>query len=288
MMVFVLAGSPSVNSTPTTFTAALSKMTFAAAQRFSSTSTPGRMRNASTLPPLPAFCAMNSAAAAPNAYPPIGCTNVTGQLVVTPRSKTTTGTPVAHAFSTAGVSASVVFGEMMNALQFLVCRSARSVICLSSLPPASTMVNSPISGCSLTSAFIVVNPVTRHGLLTLALEKQTCHLPPGLAYFAVSTMDGWIICNHGWAGSPSGVTLRCAIWRSKSAWLKNLVWPAVELAAGAPLDEPLPGFLVELHAAAASSTASASATVERNLGTGRTTFPSLNGGTGMPCRHRPR
>src|SRR2546423_247198 len=198
----------------------------------------------------------------------MGCTNVTGQLVVTPRSKTATGTPVWHAFSTAGVSASVVFGEMMKALQFLVCRSARSEICWSSLPPASTTVKSLISGCSFASAFIVVNPVTRHGLLTLALEKHTCHLPPGFAYFAVSTMDGWIICSHGAAGSPSGVTLRCAIWRSKSAWLKNFVWPAVELAAGAPLDEPLPGVLVELHAAVARSTASARATVVRVLDMG--------------------
>jgi hypothetical protein len=202
-----------------------------------------------------------------------------------------TGTPVWHAFSTAGVSASVVFGEMMRALQFLVCRSARSEICLSSLLAASATVKLAISGCSFTSAFIVVNPVTRHGLPTPALEKHRFHLPPGFAYFAVSTMDGWIIWSHGVAGSPSGVTLRCAIWRSKSAWLKNFVWPAVELGA-APLDGVLPGFLVELHAAAARTTASARTTPVRILGLrgmgGKTTFPSLSGGTGMPCRHRPR
>src|SRR2546423_3697873 len=225
------------------------------------------MRSASTLPPLPTFCAMNSAAAAPNAYPPIGCTKLTGQSVVTPRSNTTTGTPLWQARSTTGVSAEVVFGDTMIASQPLVCRSAMSEICLSSLPPASTTVNSPISGCSFASAFIVVMPVTRHGLLTLALEKHTCHLPPGFAYLAVSTMDGWIICSHGLAGSPSGVTLRWAIWRSKSAWLKNFVCPAVELGA-APLDWVVPGDLVELHAAAARSTVSASATVVRILGMG--------------------
>jgi hypothetical protein len=69
------------------------------------------------------------------------------------------------------------------------------------LPPASTTVNSLISGCNFASAFIVVRPVTRHGLSIEAFEKHTCHLP-GLAYLLVSTMVGWIICSHGAAGSP--------------------------------------------------------------------------------------
>ena len=81
-MLFAFAGSALLNSTPTTSTPSRSKITLAAAHRFSSTSTPGRMRSASTLPPRPAFSAMNSAESAPNAYPPMGWMNVTGQSVV--------------------------------------------------------------------------------------------------------------------------------------------------------------------------------------------------------------
>src|SRR5690242_11957052 len=116
-MVLALAGSPSVNSTPTTFTPALSNTCFAPDQRFSSTSTPGRIRSANTLPPLPTLPAMNSASVAPNAYPPIGCTYTTGQRELTPRSNTITGTPVAQNFATAGVNAAVVFGDTINAEQ---------------------------------------------------------------------------------------------------------------------------------------------------------------------------
>ena len=189
-MLLAFAGSALLNSTPTTFTPSRLKMTFAAAHRFSSTSTSGRMRSARTFPPRPAFSAMNSAESAPNAYPPIGWMNVTGQSVLTPRSNTTTGIPLAHAFSTAGVSAVVVFGVTTMASHFLACRSARSAICLSSLLSASRTVNSPISGCSRASAFIVVRPVTRQGLPSPALETHTCHFLPGFAYFEVSTMDG--------------------------------------------------------------------------------------------------
>jgi hypothetical protein len=53
---------------------------------------------ASTLPPLPAFSAMYSAASAPKAYPPMGWMNVTGQSVSTPRSKTMTGMPALQTF----------------------------------------------------------------------------------------------------------------------------------------------------------------------------------------------
>src|SRR5262245_26404323 len=123
----------------------------------------------------------------------------------------------------------------MIASHFFVCRSARSAICLSSFPPASTMVNSRISGCSFASALMVVKPVTRQGLSVEALEKQICHLTPGLAYLLVSTGDGWIICSHGVAGSPCGAIRRWAIWRSKSAWLKYFDWVALVDALGAAL-----------------------------------------------------
>jgi len=43
--------------------------------------------------------------------------NVTGQSVFTPRSNTTTGLPVAHARSTAGVIAAVLLGEMRKTSQ---------------------------------------------------------------------------------------------------------------------------------------------------------------------------
>ena len=182
----------------------------------------------------------------------------------------------------------MVFGETMSASQPLVERSARSEICLSSLLSASTTVKSPISGCSFTSAFIVVSPVTRHGLDSPALEKQRCHFFPGLAYFAVSTMDGWIICSHGVAESPCAVWLRWAICRSKSAWLKNFDCPAAADVA-APLG-CAPAFgLVELHAAAASAVATSTASVAvARLVMDVPAFPSLIGAPGTRCRRRPR
>src|SRR6266487_6254565 len=187
----------------------------------------------------------------------MGCTNETGQSVVTPRSNTITGTPLRHAASTAGVKAVVVFGDTISASQPLVCRSARSEICLSSLLCASTTVKSPISGCSFTSAFIVVRPVTRQGLSNAALEKHRCHFLLALAYVVVSTMAGWIICSHGVFGSPWGAIRRSAIWRSKSPWLKNFDWGAA--VAEEELCPPL-GWLAqvdggELHAVAARVTA---------------------------------
>jgi len=45
-MLFAFAGSALLNSTPTTSTPSRSKITLAAAHRFSSTSTPGRIRSA--------------------------------------------------------------------------------------------------------------------------------------------------------------------------------------------------------------------------------------------------
>src|SRR5256885_8837765 len=190
----------------------------------------------------------------------MGCTKLTGQSVVTPRSNTITGTPVWQARSMAGVNALVVFGETISALQPLVCRSVMSVISLSSLPPASSTVNSLISGCSFTSAFMVVRPVTRQGLSSAALEKHRCHLPC-FVYFAVSTMDGWIICSQGVFGSPCGAIRRCAIWRSKSAWLKNF-------DCGAAAEGRLPGWsagvgLLEVHAAEARRAAATRAAGRR-------------------------
>ena len=98
---------------------------------------------------------------------------VTGQSVLTPRSKTMTGI-ASHAASTAGVSAAVVFGDtiMMSQLPEAT-RSLMSPICLSSDPSASTWTNSPISECSSTSACMLVQPTTRQGLFTPAFEKQT-------------------------------------------------------------------------------------------------------------------
>ena len=150
----------------------------------------------------------------------------------------------------AGVSALVVLGETMSALQFFACRSAMSLICLSSLPPASSTVKSVISGCSFTSAFIVVSPVTRHGLSSAALEKHRCHLPC-LAYLAVSTMDGWIICSQGVFGSPCGAIRRCAICRSKSAWLKNFDCAVPPEGRCPPPCWFAAGGLLAVHAAAA-------------------------------------
>src|SRR3954449_9025310 len=142
----------------------------------------------------------------------MGCRNVTGQSVSTPRSKTTTGTSLLHAASTAGVSVLVVFGaiRMMSHLPPEVIDSM-SEICLSSFASASTTVNLPISGVFLASSFMVVRPFWRHGLSEAAFEKQTFQPELFLAlYLAVSTISGWIICSHGLSGGPSGVTERCA------------------------------------------------------------------------------
>ncbi len=64
---------------------------------------------------------------------------VTGHLVLTPRSKTITGT-LAQACSTAGVSVAVVLGDTISASQPLPSRSVMSEICLSSLLSASATV----------------------------------------------------------------------------------------------------------------------------------------------------
>src|SRR5690349_23649463 len=167
--------------------------------------------------------------------------NVTGQSVVTPRSKTMTGTSLLHAASTAGVSVLVVFGAMMIASHLPPDVSdSMSEICLSSFASASTTVNFAMSLSLSAAAFMVFRPFWRHGLSDAAFEKQT--FQPELfldLYFAVSTISGSIICSHGVDASPSGVTDRCASCLSMSAWLKNsaLFSPvfdsvAVSVAAG--------------------------------------------------------
>ncbi|KRC34054.1 hypothetical protein ASE15_12585 [Oerskovia sp. Root22] len=91
-----------------------------------------------------------------------------------------------------------------------------SEICLLSSSAASETRNSEISPEALrtsTCCCIVMNPVTRHGLETEALEKQS-FLPPSFAYCAVSTNSGSIACSHGWSAGPSGTAERCASWRS--------------------------------------------------------------------------
>jgi hypothetical protein len=115
---------------------------------------------------------------------------------------------------------------------------------------------------------MVVRPVTRHGLVTEALEKQMCHFPL-LAYFVVSTMVGWIIWSQGVAGSPCGAIRRCAIWRSKSAWTKYFDWAVAGALELCTVLGPAVGVLVELHAAAASAMATSTAvTAVPRLGMG--------------------
>ena len=138
--------------------------------------------------------------------------NVTGQSVVTPRSNTMIGMSDLHASSTAGVSVAVVFGETISASHLLPETSdSMSEICLSSLASASTTVNFAISSWSLTSCFIVLKPVWRHGLSFAAFEKHTFQ-PLALSdlYLDVSTISGSIACSHGVSGSPSGSIVRCA------------------------------------------------------------------------------
>src|SRR2546429_2886474 len=156
---------------------------------------------------------------------------VTGQLVFTPRSKSITGIPAWQAFSTAGVSGAVVFGETISASHFLFAtRSAMSAICWSSLAPASTGVKVAISGWSFTSACMSFQPTTRQGLSTAALLKQRLK-GPVLRNLLVSTIVGLIACIHGWSAGPVAGTERWASCLSKSAWTKNLGSAPVPLPA---------------------------------------------------------
>src|SRR5829696_100447 len=138
----------------------------------------------------------------------MGLMKVTGHLVLTPRSKTMTGT-FAHACSTAGVRVAVVFGDTISASQPLPSRSVMSEICLSSLLSASATVNDLISGCSLTSACMFLKPTCRHGLPTPALEKHRLY-GPGFLYFAVSTVLASSACSHGLSAGPVAVLVRSA------------------------------------------------------------------------------
>src|SRR5699024_5398704 len=93
--LLMVAGSPSVKWSTTSMPAS-SKSFSAAAQRCSSTSTPGRIRRATTLSPSERLSMRNSAESIPQAKPPIGWMKVTAQSVSTPRSKTMTGLSVSH------------------------------------------------------------------------------------------------------------------------------------------------------------------------------------------------
>ena len=92
-----------------------------------------------------------------------------------------------------------------------------SEICLLSSSPASAVRNSlmtPFSLSTSTCCCMVVQPVTRQGLETEALEKQSVW-GPSAANSAVSTIScGSIICSQGVAGSPSGAMSRWASWLS--------------------------------------------------------------------------
>ena len=61
---------------------------------------------------------------------------------------------------------------------------------------------------------MVIQPVTRHGLETEALEKQSVVSPPSLANSAVSTHSGSMAWSQGSRPSPSGSTSRWASSRS--------------------------------------------------------------------------
>ena len=76
--------------------------------------------------------------------------------------------------------------------------------------------------------------------------------------------------SHGVDGSPCGVAVRWASWRSLSAWLKNFDWAAFGADDGALDDAGADGF-VELHAAS-SRRAPASAVARRRFAV--MTFPS--------------
>ena len=136
---------------------------------------------------------------------------------------------------------------------------------MSSLLSASTTVKSAISGCNFTSAFIVVNPSTRQGFASPALEKHRRHRRPVFAYFAVSTMDGWIICNHGVFGSPCGAIRRCAICRSNSAWSKNFDCGIAAVRLGAAPGDAPPAVRVLVQPADARVTATAAVSAVARL-----------------------
>src|SRR5690625_5142250 len=155
----------------------------------------------------------------------MGWMKVTAQSVLTPRSKTITGTPLSQASSTAGVRVAVVEGEMMRAPQSpSEMNDWMSEICWLSSSAASATRNSPITPSSWsteTCSCIVMNPVTRQGLETEALEKhRSCG--PSTANSVVSTISSTsIICIQGSLSSPSGSISIWASSRSKSARTKN-------------------------------------------------------------------
>src|SRR5690606_30434813 len=88
-----------------------------------------------------------------------------------------------------------------------------------------------ISGCRSTSACMVVQPTTRQGLLTPALEKQMVH-GASVMCSVVSTKVGSMACIQIWSAGPSGVAVMAARWKAScsasknsEAWLKATVMP---------------------------------------------------------------
>ncbi|MFD2024358.1 hypothetical protein [Promicromonospora aerolata] len=116
------------------------------------------------------------------------------------------------------MSVAVVDGEMMIASQSPASTNAwMSEICLLSSSAASETRNSPITPSSWstsTCCCMVIQPVTRHGLETDALEKHSVLSPPSLANSPVSTSSGSMAWSHGWSAGPSGSMSRWASSRS--------------------------------------------------------------------------
>src|SRR5205807_468084 len=103
-------------------------------------------------------------------------------------------------------SAAVVFGETIRMSQLpLDTKALMSEICLSSLPCASATLNEAMSALSwATSAFMVVQPTTRQGLPTSALEKQSLY-GPGFLYFDVSAIVPPMCCSQSLSAGPSAL-----------------------------------------------------------------------------------
>ena len=132
----------------------------------------------------------------------MGVMKETGQSVLTPRSNTITGS-CWQAVSTTGVRAAVVLGDTIRMSQSPdASRPLMSLICLLSEPSASMWMKRPMLGWRSIWACMVVQPTTRQGLLTPALEKHTVQ-GPSLAYALVSTQVGSMAWIQGWSAGPS-------------------------------------------------------------------------------------
>ncbi len=163
------------------------------------------------------------------------------QSLFTPRSKTITGTPLSQAVSTAGVNVAVVDGEMMMASQSPESTNAwMSEICWLSSSAASEEEKPPIRPSSISASAcwrMVMEPVTRQGLDTEALEKQTWAFSgSSMANSAVSIHSGSIAWAQGSSSGASGVISRWASCASNSAWSNHSASGVV----AAPFSPPAP------------------------------------------------